>query len=53
MKEALVSKGPSVEIIGNPIPTPGPDQVLIRVIVSGTNPKDWYVPAIVMLAECL
>ncbi|KAF4242551.1 hypothetical protein CNMCM8980_000509 [Aspergillus fumigatiaffinis] len=44
MKEALVSKGPSVEIIDNPIPTPGPDQVLIRVIVSGTNPKDWKVP---------
>ncbi|KAL2869686.1 zinc-binding alcohol dehydrogenase family protein [Aspergillus lucknowensis] len=44
MKEALVHKGPSVQIIDSPIPAPGPDQVLIKVVVSGTNPKDWKLP---------
>ncbi|RHZ52740.1 hypothetical protein CDV55_100235 [Aspergillus turcosus] len=44
MKEALVSKGPSVQIVDSPVPTPGPDQVLIKVVVSGTNPKDWKLP---------
>lgn len=28
-----------------PIPKPGPGQVLIEVIASGTNPKDWKFPA--------
>ena len=37
-------KGPKVEIIDSPIPTPGPDQILTKVIVSGSNPKDWKVP---------
>lgn len=41
MKEAIVHEGPKVEIIDSPIPKPGPDEVLIKVIVSGTNPKDW------------
>ncbi|KAI3321468.1 GroES-like protein [Xylariaceae sp. AK1471] len=44
MKEALVSKGPKVQIIDSPLPKPGADQVVIRVIVSGSNPKDWKVP---------
>ena len=26
------------------IPSPEPNQVLIRVVVAGTNPKDWKVP---------
>ncbi|KAL4893911.1 chaperonin 10-like protein [Aspergillus ambiguus] len=44
MKEALIAAGPSVTITDTPIPAPEPDQVLIQVIVSGTNPKDWKVP---------
>ncbi len=28
----------------SPIPTPNPDQVLIKVVVSGSNPKDWKIP---------
>ncbi|KAI1115668.1 GroES-like protein [Nemania sp. NC0429] len=44
MKEALVSKGPKVQIVDSPIPKPGPDQVVIKVVVSGSNPKDWKVP---------
>lgn len=28
----------------SPIPEPNADQVLIKVVVSGSNPKDWKVP---------
>lgn len=41
MKEALVSEGPVVKIHDAPIPKPNQDQVLIKVLVSGSNPKDW------------
>jgi NADPH:quinone reductase len=50
MKEVLVSKSPDktlgicTKIVTSPIPTPKPDQVLIKVIVAGTNPKDWKYP---------
>ncbi|OIW28137.1 GroES-like protein [Coniochaeta ligniaria NRRL 30616] len=44
MKEATVSKGPKVHIVDSPIPEPDADQVLIKVVVSGSNPKDWKVP---------
>lgn len=44
MKEAIVSGGPRVSIVNSPIPEAGPDQVLIRVICSGCNPKDWKYP---------
>ena len=37
-------KGPKVEIVDSPIPTPGPEQIVTKVIVSGSNPKDWKVP---------
>ncbi|RGP67617.1 nadph2:quinone reductase [Fusarium sporotrichioides] len=45
MKEALVKKDSSVEIVDSPIPKPGPGQLLIKVVVAGTNPKDWKLPA--------
>ncbi|CAN9170356.1 unnamed protein product [Alternaria alternata] len=41
MKEAIVHSVAKVEIIDSPIPTPGPEQVVIQVIASGCNPKDW------------
>lgn len=41
MKEAIVHKGPQVEIIHSPIPLPGANEVAIKVVVSGSNPKDW------------
>ena len=41
MKEAIVDKGPSIKIVDSPIPEPGPEQVVIKVEVSGSNPKDW------------
>ena len=31
----------AVEIIETPIPTPKDKEVVIRVCVAGTNPKDW------------
>ncbi|KAH6985366.1 putative quinone oxidoreductase [Ilyonectria destructans] len=44
MKEAIVNKEAKVEIKDVAVPKPGPDEVLIKVIVAGTNPKDWKVP---------
>jgi len=41
MKEAKISRGPQVEIVDSPIPQPGHGQVVIKVVVSGSNPKDW------------
>ena len=43
MKEAIVSQGPKVTIVDSAIPEPGPEQLVIKVVVSGSNPKDWYV----------
>ncbi|KAJ5890930.1 uncharacterized protein N7473_007158 [Penicillium subrubescens] len=44
MKEVINLAGPTVKIIESPIPEPNDDQVLIKVVVSGSNPKDWKVP---------
>jgi NADPH:quinone reductase-like Zn-dependent oxidoreductase len=44
MKEAIIDKTVAVTIRDVEIPTPQPGQVLIKVVVSGTNPKDWKVP---------
>ena len=41
-KEAIVSPGPKVEIVDSKIPEPEPEQVVIKIVVSGMNPKDWY-----------
>lgn len=42
MKEAHVHPDTSVTIADVPIPEiTHPSQILIKVIVSGTNPKDW------------
>ncbi|KAJ5378113.1 uncharacterized protein N7496_005522 [Penicillium cataractarum] len=44
MKQAFVDKTVTVAVRDTEVPTPQPGQVLIRVVVSGTNPKDWKVP---------
>lgn len=41
MYELLVHPGPKTEMIESPIPVPNDDQIVIKVIVSGSNPKDW------------
>ncbi|KAH8891586.1 GroES-like protein [Thozetella sp. PMI_491] len=44
MKEALVFPGPKVEIEEVDFPTlPSPSHLIIKVIVSGLNPKDWAI----------
>ncbi|CAK7240721.1 MAG: hypothetical protein STHCBS139747_002168 [Sporothrix thermara] len=44
MKEVIVDKGLVVEIVDSPIPEPAADEVLIKIAVTGTNPKDWKRP---------
>ncbi|KAK9364769.1 chaperonin 10-like protein [Lipomyces kononenkoae] len=45
MKEAIVYGDPlHVELVDSPIPIPADDEVLIKVEVSGSNPKDWKYP---------
>lgn len=44
MKEAIIHAGPKFEIIDSPIPEPKAGQVVIKVAVSGSNPKDWKIP---------
>ncbi|KAJ6555718.1 chaperonin 10-like protein [Mycena sp. CBHHK59/15] len=44
MKEVYVASDLGTKIIDSPIPTPGPDQIVVKVVVSGSNPKDWKVP---------
>lgn len=39
MKEAVIHAGPKIEIRDTPIPHPKAGQVVIKVIVSGSNPK--------------
>ncbi|KAK9428917.1 hypothetical protein V1505DRAFT_357337 [Lipomyces doorenjongii] len=45
MKEAIVQTGLSVQIVDSPVRTPNADQILIKVAVSDSNPKDWSVAA--------
>ncbi|TVY27299.1 Trans-enoyl reductase [Lachnellula hyalina] len=44
MKELLIKAGPKVTVINSPIPTPNKDQVVIKVVAVGSNPKDWKRP---------
>ncbi|KFA70213.1 hypothetical protein S40285_04441 [Stachybotrys chlorohalonatus IBT 40285] len=48
IKEALVrnidDEKTEVSLHEVPMPTPGDNEVLIKVVVSGTNPKDWKIP---------
>ncbi|KAL0938351.1 quinone oxidoreductase [Colletotrichum truncatum] len=45
MKEAIVNPDITVNVKDSPIPEPGPGELLVKVLVSGTNPKDWKLPA--------
>lgn len=44
MKEATVDINTTIIVRDVPIPKPAAGQVLIQIVVSGTNPKDWKVP---------
>jgi NADPH:quinone reductase-like Zn-dependent oxidoreductase len=44
MYDTVIRSGPVAEVIESPIPTPKPGQVVIKVVVSGSNPKDWKLP---------
>lgn len=45
MKEAIVAEGPVVTIHDVPMPQiSDPRQLIIKVVVSGSNPKDWKGP---------
>ena len=46
MKSVVNLAGPTVKIIDIPVPEPNDDQVVIKVVVSGSNPKDWKIPDI-------
>ena len=48
MKEVFVYEGLETKTVNSSIPRPGPHQVVIKVEVSGSNPKDimmdWVKP---------
>ncbi|KAH6639298.1 zinc-binding oxidoreductase-like protein ToxD [Boeremia exigua] len=44
MKEVIIAKGLKTTIQDAAIPEPQPDQIVIQVVVSGSNPKDWKIP---------
>ncbi len=44
MKEAIINKGPKVEIRESPVPVPELSQIVTKVVVSVSNPKDWKRP---------
>ena len=42
MKEAIIHEGLRVEVVDqNQIPIPGPNEIIIKVVVAATNPIDW------------
>jgi NADPH:quinone reductase-like Zn-dependent oxidoreductase len=44
MKEALIFPGPKVKIVDVDFPSlPSPNHLIIKVMVSGSNPKDWAI----------
>ncbi|KAJ6260770.1 Zeta-crystallin [Drechslerella dactyloides] len=44
MKQVIINRDLSANIVDVPIPQPGPHEILIRVVVVGSNPKDWKYP---------
>lgn len=47
MQSLHITAGPTGTLHTVPLPVPGPDQLVIRVVCSGTNPKDWKIPDLV------
>jgi NADPH:quinone reductase-like Zn-dependent oxidoreductase len=36
--------GPTVQIVDSQVPEPNDDQVLVKVVIAGSNPKDYKLP---------
>lgn len=41
MKEAIIRKDLKVDIVDSEIPKAGKKKLVIKVVYSGCNPKDW------------
>jgi NADPH2:quinone reductase len=51
MISAIISSGPSVNLIDGPLPpSPLPTQLLVRTIFASSNPKDWKRPTLMKQA---
>jgi NADPH2:quinone reductase len=46
MQEAIVHPDGTVNTNDAPMPTPGPHEILVKVVIAGTNPKDWMFPQV-------
>ena len=45
MKEAIIHPSiETIEIVESPIPEPKDEEIVIEVVVAGSNPKDWKMP---------
>ncbi|KAL8846944.1 MAG: hypothetical protein Q9221_007986 [Calogaya cf. arnoldii] len=44
MKEVIIHPGTHAELVDSPVPTPKVQQVVIKVVVTGINQKDWKFP---------
>lgn len=38
-----------MSLVDSPLPQPNDDQLVIKVVVSGSNPKDWKLPEVMNL----
>lgn len=46
MKEAMVHPDGTATVHDAPIPTPSSHEILVKLVVAGTNPKDWMFPQV-------
>jgi NADPH:quinone reductase-like Zn-dependent oxidoreductase len=45
MKSVIVKAHPlRCEVLEVPVPQPGPDEILVKVVCCGSNPRDWKAP---------
>jgi NADPH:quinone reductase len=45
MKSVIVKAHPlRCDVVDVPIPQPGPDEILIKVVCCASNPRDWKAP---------
>jgi NADPH2:quinone reductase len=45
MKEVIVQPSiETIEVVESPVPVPKDNEIVVKVVVAGTNPKDWKMP---------